>query len=215
MGIDRAPAEGLEGYPASGENGAGGRFTAEHRASRLGQRPCTVWLTGLSGAGKTTIARELDRRLFNQGRTCFVLDGDEVRRGLTQGLGFSVQDRRENIRRCAQVAHLMNEAGLLVIAAFISPYQVDRRMAREIIGEERFLEVFVDAPLEICEARDVKGLYKRARAGEIPAFTGISDPYEAPVAPDLRLPTHSIDCNAAVELTLETLEQRGVLARSR
>ena len=211
MIIDRAGTEGLEAVAAA----AGvGPLTAERRAARFGQRPCTVWLTGLSGSGKSTIARELERRLFERRCGSYVLDGDEVRRGLNAGLGFSAADRQENIRRCAEVAHLMNEAGLVVVTAFISPYRTDRARAREIIGPDRFVEVFVDAPLAVCEARDVKGLYQRARRGEVPAFTGVSDPYEAPAEADLRLATDSVDARAAVDRLMQLLEQRGLVPRS-
>ncbi len=208
MVVDRLAGEGAR--PS-----ASGPLDAEARAARFGQRPATVWLTGLSGAGKSTLARALERRLFDAGKACFVLDGDEVRLGLTKGLGFSAGDRRENVRRCAEAARLMNEAGLVVITAFISPYRDDRAMAREIVGAQRFLEVFVDAPLDVCERRDVKGLYRKARAGELPAFTGVTDPYEPPVEPELRLCTDAVGCEASVELLVEALERRGALLRSR
>ncbi len=155
-------------------------------------RPSTVWLTGLSGAGKTTIARELEAHLRSDGVATCVLDGDEVRRGLTSDLGYSPADRWENIRRIAEAARLMNDAGLVVVTALISPYRQDRARAREIVGRERFLEVFVDTPLEVCERRDVKGHYARARRGELPQFTGISAPYETPESPDHRIWTASI-----------------------
>jgi len=208
MIVDRAQAPATVQL----EPGAAGPtpLDALTRAARLGQKPCTLWLTGLSGAGKSTVARALERRLTDQGRSCFVLDGDEVRNGLNRGLGFSAADRRENIRRCAEVARLMNEAGLIVITAFISPYRADRFMAREIVGEGHFLEVFVDAPLATCEERDVKGLYRKARAGEIPSFTGVSDPYEPPEAPELRVPT-TTHLDASVDLVMDLLDRRGVL----
>ncbi|MBI3947014.1 MAG: adenylyl-sulfate kinase [Armatimonadetes bacterium] len=173
---------------------AGGNLTPQsgqvgpaERAALLRQRPMTLWLTGLSGAGKSTLAYALEQRLVAAGQACVVLDGDNVRRGLNRDLGFSPQDRSENIRRIAEVSRLFNEAGLIAITAFISPYREDRRQAREIIGEDRFLEAFVDAPLDECERRDSKGLYARARAGQIPEFTGISAPYEPPETPDLHL----------------------------
>lgn len=147
-----------------------------------------LWLTGLSGSGKTTIAYALEKRLSKLGYACFVLDGDRMRRGLSSDLGFSAQDRSENIRRAAEVSKLFSEAGLICITAYISPYQVDRAAARQICGA-RFSEVYVATDLATCETRDPKGLYKRARAGEIPDFTGVSSPYEAPGAPDLRIDT--------------------------
>jgi adenylylsulfate kinase len=159
-----------------------GKIPHAERAKLLGQRPVTVWLTGLSGAGKTTLAIELDQALVKAGRPCFMLDGDNMRAGLCRDLGFGPEDRHENIRRVAEVARLMNDAGLIVISAFISPYRSDRAMARDIVGADRFIEVYLDAPLEVCERRDPKGLYRKARRGEIPDFTGISAPYEAPTA---------------------------------
>ena len=153
-----------------------GSVTAEDRGRLLGQVPLTIWLTGLSGAGKSTLAAGLEARLVAAGRASYVLDGDNVRHGLNRDLGFSPEDRRENIRRVAEVARLMNDAGLIVITAFISPYREDRRMARDIIGGERFLEVYLNTPLAVCEARDPKGLYKRARQGGVAEFTGINAP---------------------------------------
>jgi adenylyl-sulfate kinase len=174
-----------------------------------GQRPFTVWLTGLSGAGKTTIARALDNRLVAEGRAVFGLDGDDLRRGLCRDLGFSPDDRRENIRRAAEVARLMNQTGLIVIAAFISPYREDRENARAVIGLERFLEVFVDAPLEVCAARDVKGLYKRAMAGEIADFTGVSAPYEPPESPGVHLHSDLTEPDEAARILFDELRKRG------
>ena len=168
---------------------AAGKVSAPQRAAILGQKPLTVWLTGLSAAGKSTIAAELERRLAEGDRACYLLDGDNIRAGINRDLGFGPDDRRENIRRIAEVARLMNDAGLIAISAFISPYRADRQMARDIIGAERFLEVYVSAPLEVCEGRDPKGLYRRARRGEIADFTGVSAPYEAPERPDVLLPT--------------------------
>ncbi len=180
--------------------------TPAERAAIAGQRPVTVWLTGLSGAGKSTVARRLERRLADRGRLACVLDGDNIRQGLNRDLGFSERERGENIRRVAEVAALFNDAGLVVISAFISPYRQDRDMAREIIGRERFLEVFVDAPLELCEQRDVKGLYRRARSGEIASFTGLSAPYEPPETPALRLETTTLTEEQAVDRVMALLE---------
>jgi len=182
-----------------------GQVSAAERAALLGQRAVTVWLTGLSGSGKSTIAAELERRLVAMQRPCFMLDGDNVRAGINRDLGFGPDDRRENIRRVAEVARLMNDAGLIAITAFISPYRADREMAREIIGAERFVEVFLDATLEVCEGRDPKGLYKKARRGEIPDFTGVSAPYETPQAPRLTLQTGTETAASCVERLLAEL----------
>lgn len=185
-----------------------GHVTAEERSGLLAQRPATVWLTGLSGAGKSTIAFALERRLVKAGRACFVLDGDNVRHGLCKDLGFSAADRSENIRRVAEVARLMNEAGLIVITAFISPYRADRGLAREVIGADRFVEGHVSTPLATCEERDPKGMYKRARAGALPDFTGVSAPYEAPEAPAVTLDTSSMDVPACVEALIRAYHFR-------
>lgn len=171
---------------------------AEDRHHLLGQRPLTVWLTGLSGAGKSTLAVGLDAMLLKAGRAAYVLDGDNVRHGLNRDLGFAPADRSENIRRVAEVARLMNDAGLIVITAFISPYQADRRMAQEIIGAERYLEVYLNTPLAVCEARDPKGLYKKARQGSVAEFTGINAPYEIPNEPTLTIDTSRISTESAV-----------------
>ena len=156
------------------------------------QNPVTIWLTGLSGAGKSTIAFELERQLVAQGHACYVLDGDNVRHGLGSDLDFGQDDRHENIRRVAHVAQLMNDAGLIVITALISPMQADRAMARDIVGADRFVEVFVSAPFAICARRDPKGLYAKALAGEIASFTGVSAPYEAPLDADITIDTATL-----------------------
>ena len=164
-------------------------ITREVRAEKMGQQPKTIWLTGLSGAGKSTIVNELEKRLFVYGKKTMVLDGDNVRMGLNKNLGFSEEDRVENIRRIAEVSKLMNDAGGIVLTSFISPFRKDRRNAKKIIGEDSFVEVYISTPIEECERRDVKGLYKKARAGKIADFSGISSPYEAPEAPDIEADT--------------------------
>ena len=185
-----------------------GSVTAEDRGRLLGQVPLTIWLTGLSGACRSTLVAGLEARLVAAGRASYVLDGDNVRHGLNRDLGFSPEDRRENIRRVAEVARLMNDAGLIVITAFISPYREDRRMARDIIGGERFLEVYLNTPLAVCEARDPKGLYKRARQGGVAEFTGVNAPYEAPDDPALSLDTSAMTAEAAVAALLAAANHR-------
>jgi bifunctional enzyme CysN/CysC len=187
-----------------------GKITARARAIRTGHRGAVVWLTGLSGAGKSTIAQSLERDLFHRGMHTYVLDGDNIRHGLNSNLGFSPDDRVENIRRVSEVARLMADAGTVVITAFISPYRMDRRRAREIAleGNAEFIEVFVDAPLEVCEARDPKNLYKKARAGEIREFTGIDAPYEAPEDPEIVVHTDKQTVDESVATILEQLLPR-------
>ncbi|QKS46573.1 adenylyl-sulfate kinase [Paenibacillus cellulosilyticus] len=163
-------------------------ITREIRSRQKMQTPLTLWFTGLSGSGKSTLANEVEKRLVNSGYHTMLLDGDNVRHGLNKNLGFQESDRVENIRRIAEVAKLMNDAGLITLASFISPYERDRTNAREIIGKE-YIEIYVSTPLVECEKRDVKGLYKRARTGEIPHFTGISSPYELPINPDIEINT--------------------------
>ncbi len=171
----------------------------EDREERFGHPGHIIWLTGLSGAGKSTIAMALERHLFNEGKNVYVLDGDIVRTGLCRDLGFSTDDRTENIRRIGEVARIMADAGLLVIVAFISPFRADRDNVRNRVSEGKFTEVYVSTPLEICEQRDTKGLYARARAGEIEEFTGISSPYEAPLSPEIEIPTESLTVEESVE----------------
>ncbi len=180
----------------------------DERIRLLGQKPMTIWFTGLSGSGKSTLARILERRLTDMRRAAFVLDGDNIRDGLNSDLGFSAADRFENIRRVAEVARLMNEAGLIVITAFISPYRAGRELAREIIGPENFMEIFVATPLETCERRDAKGLYTRARAGELTEFTGVNAPYEPPETPALVLSSDAVEPNTLVDAIIARLEYK-------
>jgi bifunctional enzyme CysN/CysC len=180
------------------------------RAAQKGQKPGVIWFTGLSGSGKSTIATALEKRLFGMGLHTYVLDGDNVRHGLNRDLGFTNADRVENIRRVGEVAKLMADAGLLVIVSFISPFRSERRMARSLLQQGEFIEVFVDAPLDLCEQRDPKGLYRKARRREIPNFTGVESPYERPENPDVRLDTAILSPEQAVELLLKELEQRGL-----
>lgn len=176
-----------------------------------GAHGAVIWMTGLSGAGKSTLARALHRRLAATGRASIVLDGDVLRRGLNADLGFTVEDRAENLRRVAHVAALFMQQGFVAIAAVISPEHQHRRAAREIVGEG-FVEVFVNAPLQVCEARDVKGLYARARRGEIPDFTGISGPFDTPVEPDVAIETDRLSVDESVERLLARLVEMGRLS---
>jgi len=181
------------------------------RAGLKGQRPCVLWFTGLSGSGKSTIANMLEKRLHALGRHTYVLDGDNIRHGLNKDLGFTDADRVENIRRVAETARLFVEAGLIVMVSFISPFRSERRMARELLQEGEFVEVFVDTPLEICEARDPKGLYRKARAGLISHFTGIDSDYEVPEQPELSLKTSDISADALTDIVLAELRRRHVV----
>lgn len=180
-------------------------ITREMRESAMEQKAVTIWMTGLSGSGKSTLANELEKRLFAMGKHTMILDGDNVRMGLNKNLGFAENDRIENIRRIAEVSKLMNDAGLIVLTAFISPYRLDRRNAKEIIGGN-FIEVYVNTPLEECEKRDVKGLYRKARMGQIANFTGISAKYEEPENPDIMVDTSEHSLDECVEIVLKSLE---------
>ena len=189
-----------------------GVISRQDRERLLGQRGCVTWFTGLSGSGKSTVARAAEELLTQAGRLVYVLDGDNVRHGLCSDLGFSDADRTENIRRIGHVAALLADAGAIVLTAFISPFRQDRAQVRKVVGENEFLEVFVDAPIDVCESRDPKGLYKKARAGQIPEFTGITSPYEQPEQPALRLPTGQLslaECAASVQ---DMLTQKGFLS---
>jgi bifunctional enzyme CysN/CysC len=182
------------------------------RAALKGQQPCVLWLTGLSGAGKSTLANLVEKKLQVFGRHTYLLDGDNVRHGLNKDLGFTDADRVENIRRVAEVAKLMVDAGLIVIVSFISPFRAERRMARALVGEGEFIEVFVDAPLAVAEARDPKGLYKKARLGELKNFTGIDSPYEPPENPEIHIDTSRVSPEEATDLVVDALLDRRLLA---
>jgi adenylylsulfate kinase len=188
-----------------------GAITREDRQQLNGHRGCTVWLTGLSGSGKSTIAVELEKRLLERGVRTYILDGDNVRHGLNKNLGFSPEDRTENIRRIGEVAKLFSDAGLVALTAFISPYRADRDQVRAIMQPGDFIEVFVDCPVEVCEQRDVKGLYKKARSGEIKEFTGISAPYEAPSKPEMVIETSGQSVEKSALQILAYLERQGIV----
>ena len=170
-----------------------------------------LWFTGLPSSGKSTIANELEKKLITLGTRTYILDGDNVRMGLCKDLGFSEEDRGENIRRIGEVSKLFIDAGCIVLSAFVSPYIKDRDAVRELVEEGEFVEVFVDAPLEVCEERDVKGLYKKAREGIIKGFTGIDDPYEAPLNPEITIDTSELSLDEGVNVIFDYLEKRGVL----
>jgi len=181
------------------------------RAAMKGQKPCVLWFTGLSGAGKSTIANLVDRKLASGKRHTYLLDGDNIRHGLNKNLGFTDADRVENIRRVAEVAKLMVDAGLIVSTAFISPFRAERQMARGLLAEGEFIEVFVDTPIGVAEQRDPKGLYKKARRGDLKNFTGIDSPYEAPENPELRIDTTACTPEEASERVVAYLQERGML----
>lgn len=187
------------------------KITRHQRASLKRQRPCLLWFTGLSGSGKSTIANALDVALYERGFHTFLLDGDNVRHGLNKDLGFSDTDRVENIRRVGEVCKLFTDAGLIVMSAFISPFASDRELVRKLFPEGEFVEVYMETPLEVCERRDPKGLYKRARAGEIRHFTGIDSPYEAPLNPEVRLDTSRFSIEDCVTILLTYLKQQNLV----
>ena len=186
-------------------------LSKKERGTLKKQRPCILWFTGLSGAGKSTVANALEQALYGRGYHTYLLDGDNVRHGLNQNLGFSPEDREENIRRIGEVAKLFVDGGTIVLTAFISPYRRDREQVRQLVDEGEFIEVFVDTPLDVCEDRDPKGLYKKARAGEIKGFTGIDDPYEAPDHPEITLRTDRDSIEKSVVQVLDELAARGYL----
>lgn len=189
------------------------KVTRAERASIKNQKPCLLWFTGLSGSGKSTIANALDVALYQRGYHTFLLDGDNVRHGLCRDLGFSDEDRVENIRRIGEISKLFADAGLIVLSAFISPFASDRRMVRNLFPAGEFIEVYLDTPLETCEARDPKGLYEKARQGEIRHFTGIDSPYEAPSHPEVRLDTSVMSVDACVESLITYMVFRELITR--
>ena len=178
------------------------------RENRLGQRAFLMWFTGLSGSGKSTIANALEQRLHHEGFQTYALDGDNIRKGINNDLTFSPEDRTENIRRIAEIARLFVDAGVIVFAAFVSPYQKDRENVRNILGNDNFVEIFVNTSLEECEKRDVKGLYKKARAGEIKDFTGVNAPYEAPAHPDVEVITDGLSLEESVDKVYAQIKEK-------
>ena len=189
-------------------------ITRDDRAQQRGHRSAILWFTGLSGAGKSTLANAVNVALFERGLACYVLDGDNVRHGLCKDLGFSDADREENIRRIGEVAKLFLDAGVVVLTAFVSPFQADRQRARDLVDAGDFLEIHCAADLAVCEERDTKGLYAKARAGEIKDFTGISSPYEAPETPELRVDTGGQSLEQSVEQVLTYLQAKGVIPQA-
>lgn len=187
------------------------QITQQERAQRAGQKPCLLWFTGLSGSGKSTLANALEHRLFAAEHFTYVLDGDNVRHGLNRDLGFTAEDREENIRRIGEVGKLFVHAGMIVLTAFISPFRSDRRMVRALLQEGEFVEIYVRAPLDVCEQRDPKGLYQRARSGEIKDFTGIDSPYEAPTEPEIIIDTGENDLETSVAELEDALRERGII----
>ena len=184
------------------------KVSTAQRQQLLKQKAMLIWFTGLSGSGKSTLAVQLEAHLYAKGFATYLLDGDNVRTGLNKDLSFGDEGRVENIRRIGEVSKLMLDAGLIVLSAFISPFKADRDQVRQIVGAENYVEVFVDTPLEICEQRDVKGLYKKARAGEVKNFTGIDSPYERPEKPDVVIPTHQMSVDESLTLLLKLVEPK-------
>lgn len=184
------------------------QIEAAHRQKLKGHRPLTLWFTGLSGSGKSTIANALEQKLYDEGIHTYTLDGDNIRLGINANLTFSPEDRAENLRRVAEVAKLMNDAGLVVLAAFVSPYRKDREKVKNIVGNDNFVEIYVNTPLETCEARDVKGLYAKARKGEIQNFTGVNAPYEPPLNSDISIDTSKESIETSVATLWEQLKNR-------
>ena len=185
--------------------------TKQERSELKSQKPCILWFTGLSGSGKSTIANAVESKLVELKKHTYLLDGDNIRMGLNKGLSFSNEDRIENIRRIGEVSKLFVDSGLIVLTAFISPFECDREMVRELVGDDEFIEVFVDTPLEVCENRDPKGLYKKARNGELPNFTGISSPYEAPQNPEIHIVNDSENIEDVTIKIVSYLKEKGYL----
>jgi len=191
-----------------------GAITKQDRERLLQQNGVVLWFTGLSGSGKSTLALAVEEKLFENGHLCMVLDGDNIRHGLNKNLGFSPEDREENIRRIGEVSKLFSDAGLITMTAFISPYRKDRDQARGLVKDGEFVEIFVKVPLDIAEERDPKGLYKKARAGEIKEFTGISAPYEEPLNPELVIDTGKMNLDKSVRTLIDFLEKREIIKKA-
>jgi len=191
-----------------------GEVSREDRSKLLGQKGATLWFTGLSGSGKSTVAVALEQALAARGKLSYRLDGDNIRLGINKNLGFSAEDRTENIRRIGEISKLFVDVGVITLSSFVSPYRADRDLVRELHEQAGmdFIEVFVDVPLDVAESRDPKGLYKKARAGEIPNFTGISDPYEAPLNAEVVLNSHEMSLQQEIDLLLQVMTERGLLA---
>jgi adenylylsulfate kinase len=188
-------------------------ITKEDREQLLGQKGVTLWFTGLSQSGKSTLTTEVEKRLHERGYLTYILDGDNIRHGLNRHLGFSPEDREENIRRIGEVAHLFSQAGIINMTAFISPYRADRKKARDLAQQGEFIEIFCKCSLDVCEKRDQKGLYKKARAGEVPEFTGISAPYEEPESPEIIVETDKETIEQGVSKIISYLEKKGIITR--
>lgn len=187
------------------------RVSKQQRAKIKEQKPCILWFTGLSGSGKSTISNAVELKLNELGKHTYLLDGDNIRMGLNEGLGFSYKDRVENIRRIGEVAKLFVDSGLIVLTAFISPFQRERDSVRSLVDNEEFIEIFIDTPIEVCESRDPKGLYKKAKKGEIPNFTGISSPYEIPTKAEIHIQTDKFSIEESVNIIINYLKTRGYL----
>ena len=189
------------------------RVSKESRSKLKKQKPCLLWFTGLSGSGKSTVANAVDEMLYEMGYHTYVLDGDNIRHRLNKDLGFSSDDRIENIRRIGEVAYLFVDSGLIVLSAFISPFTAERQMVREMFGDGEFIEIFVNTPMDVCEQRDPKGLYKKARAGQISQFTGIDSAYEVPENPDIEINTSDLNLHQCAQKVVDQLVSRGLLQK--
>ncbi|MFP4054307.1 MAG: adenylyl-sulfate kinase [Phycisphaerae bacterium] len=191
--------------------GHAGQVSTEQRQAKMGHKPATVWLTGLTGSGKTTIAYAVEKRLYDAGCAAAVLDGENVRMGLNKDLGFTADERAENIRRSAEAAKLMNDAGLIAICSFLSPYEEDRQRAAEVVGPRQFFEVYLSAPVEVCRERATRDIYAKADAGEVKQFSGVTAPYQEPRDPDLDLPTHELNVEECVDRIVALLQAKGIV----
>ncbi len=215
MSLTGSNPQGQTPHTSSNVEWHGMKVDKALRATSNGQKPCALWFTGFSGAGKSTIADRLEQKLYQAGKRTYLLDGDNVRHGLNRDLGFSDEDRVENIRRIAEMSKLFVDAGLIVLVSFISPFRAERRMARELLDAGEFVEIFVDTPLDVCEERDPKGLYRKARAGEIRQFTGIDSAYEKPESPEIVLKAAEHDPDALADQIIRFLDDNSYMTQWR